>query len=127
MRTAGRPSWVSPIVFVLLLLIILESDRVSGQLDLDLEAPLTQHQLDNADTDSCWVFTHMNKSGGTTVKRLLRPSLDENGISYGLYDSPQWKMGLAFLQNDMLNRGHKMIWGGYTEGQARGKCSWEIE
>ena len=120
MRTAGRSSWV-PFVFFVLLLVLLGSDRGSGQLDVDLETPLTQHQHDNADTDSCWVFTHMNKSGGTTVKRLLRPSLDENGIGYGLYDSPQWKRGLDFLQNDMLKRGHRMIWGGYTEGQAHWK------
>ena len=126
MRTAGRPSWV-PFVLFVLLLVLLGSDRGSGQLDLDLEAPLTQHQVDNADTDSCWVFTHMNKSRGTTVKRLLRPSLDENGIGYGLYDSPEWKRGLDFLENGMLNRGHKMIWGGYTESRAHGKCSWEIE
>ena len=118
MRTAARPSWASFVVSSLLLLLLLESGRGSGQLDIDLEAPLIQHQQDNADgADSCWVFTHMNKSGGTTVKRLLRPTLDKNGISYGLYDSPQWKMGLNFLQNDMLKRGHKMIWGSYTEGQ----------
>ncbi|CAM9710299.1 unnamed protein product [Ascophyllum nodosum] len=57
----------------------------------------------------------MNKAGGTTVKRLLRPFLDDHGINYGLYDSPQWKRGLDFLQNDMLKRDLRVIWGGYTE------------
>ena len=70
--------------------------------------------------DSCWVYTHMNKAGGTTVKRLLRPFLDDHGINYGLYDSPQWKRGLDFLQNDMLKRDLRVIWGGYTEGQVVG-------
>ncbi|CAN0359320.1 unnamed protein product, partial [Laminaria digitata] len=50
--------------------------------------------------DTCWVFTHMNKSGGTTVKRLLRPSLDKNNIKYGLYDNVQGKQGVDYLKTD---------------------------
>lgn len=68
-------------------------------------------------TGGCWVYTHMNKSGGTTVKRLLRPALDANGISYGLFDNPQWKKGVQFLKKDFLQRGFQLVWGGYTEGQ----------
>eukprot|EP00904_Undaria_pinnatifida_P012570 jgi/Undpi1/8443/HiC_scaffold_25.g10911.m1 len=69
----------------------------------------------------------MNKSGGTTVKRLLRPSLDKNGIKYGLFDNAQWKKGVDYLRNDYLERGTQLTWGGYTEALrpiAMRKCKW---
>lgn len=81
-------------------------------------ASAPSEELKRLSGDSCWVFTHMNKSGGTTIKRLLRPSLDENGIKYGLYDNAQWKQGVGYLKEDYLNRGIQLIWGGYTEGDA---------
>lgn len=68
--------------------------------------------------DTCWVFTHMNKAGGTTVKRLLRPFLDDNEIKYGLYDNAQWKLGTDYLKEDYLKRKNRLTWGGYTEGEA---------
>lgn len=104
--------------------LLVSSDRGNGQFDPALGGLPAQKE---ANEDSCWVYTHMNKSGGTTVKRLLRPCLDDNGISYGLYDNPQWKRGLDFLQTDLLKRNLKMIWGGYTEGirpHGMFKCKW---
>lgn len=74
-------------------------------------------ELTNLSGDTCWVFTHMNKAGGTTVKRLLRPSLDENGITYSLYDSPQWKQGVDYLKTEFLERNSRLVWGAYTEGE----------
>ena len=108
-------SWLSWTPCIVLGLLLGKVNRGDGQFDLALGGPPAPRQEVGA--DSCWVYTHMNKSGGTTVKRLLRPCLDDNSISYGLYDNPQWKRGLDFLQNDILKRDLKMIWGGYTEGQ----------
>lgn len=41
----------------------------------------------------CWIFNHMNKSGGTTVKFLLDPYLARNDMKVALYDSGQWRGG----------------------------------
>lgn len=84
----------------------------------------TSTDIDNLSGDTCWVFTHMNKSGGTTVKRLLRPSLDKNGIKYGLFDNAQWKKGVDYLRNDYLERGTQLTWGGYTEGERGSRKRW---
>ncbi|CAN0213077.1 unnamed protein product [Ascophyllum nodosum] len=118
-------SWLSWTPCIVLGLLLGKVNRGDGQFDLALGGPPAPRQEVGA--DSCWVYTHMNKSGGTTVKRLLRPCLDDNSISYGLYDNPQWKRGLDFLQNDILKRDLKMIWGGYTEGirpYGMSNCKW---
>lgn len=69
----------------------------------------------------------MNKSGGTTVKYLLQPWIDSNGIRLGLYDSPQWKMGAAFAEK-FVRANVTLTWGGYVEGLRRHgagtKCRW---
>ena len=64
----------------------------------------------------CWVFAHMKKSGGSSVKGLLQLHLrDERNISQGLYDSEEWRRGMGYAQQ-YLTIGHTITWGGYTEG-----------
>lgn len=113
--------WLSRVTsWAVVFCLLVGCERATGQFNPALggsPAEQQQQQQKKVGNDTCWVYTHMNKSGGTTVKRLLRPCLDNNGISYGLYDNPQWKRGLDFLQGDILKRNLKMIWGGYTEGQ----------
>lgn len=75
----------------------------------------------------CWIFTHQNKSGGSSVKRLLKMYLDRTiGVTRGLYDSDQWKWGEKYTQS-YLQEGYNITWGGYTEGlrsYAADDCQW---
>ena len=75
----------------------------------------------------CWLFAHQNKSGGSSVKRLLEMYLDGNiGVTRGLYDSDQWKSGNEYAQS-YLQRGKNITWGSYTEGlrsYAAQDCQW---
>lgn len=64
---------------------------------------------------SCWMFNHMNKSGGQTVKGILTPWVKQNNLSVGLYDSPHWKNGTGFAKT-FLDDEYTVTWGAYTEG-----------
>lgn len=113
MGTSGRMLKL----FLIILGIITAPSRSAGEGEAALSGAPPPGQAGPPSSDTCWVYTHMNKSGGTTVKRLLRPALDDNGIKYGLYDNPQWKKGVEFLRDDFLKRNLQMVWGGYTEGR----------
>lgn len=63
----------------------------------------------------CWVFNHMNKAGGSTVKYMLKPWIESNNVSLGLYDSSQWQDGKEFAQQ-YVNSNYTLTWGAYTEG-----------
>ena len=80
--------------------------------------------------DKCWVFMHLQKSGGTTVKLILR---DVFPGEFKVYDSPHWKRGSGFLQEtgDRLSAGNRMkvVAGGYAEALRQSvavekKCRW---
>lgn len=84
---------------------------------------------DDTDSDykACWVFNHMNKSGGQTVKGLLKTWLARKRISPGLYDSLEWKSG-AEQAESFLSMDHTLIWGAYAEGLRQfgvpAHCKW---
>lgn len=70
----------------------------------DKELPLTEGQPQAASRETppkaeqpkgCWIFHHMNKSGGTTVKFMLEPYLTRSNMRVDLYDSGQWRGGGA--------------------------------
>ena len=74
----------------------------------------------------CWVFNHMNKAGGSTVKYMLKPWIEENNVSLGLYDSPQWQTGKDFA-DEYLRSNYTLTWGAYTEGlrlHGAEDCDW---
>ncbi|CAM9969025.1 unnamed protein product [Sphacelaria rigidula] len=74
----------------------------------------------------CWVFTHMNKSGGQTVKGILKPYVEDRGISTGLYDWQQWNEGTSYV-TEYLAEKNTITWGGYTEAlrpHGAGQCKW---
>ena len=74
------------------------------------------------DDDKCWVFQHLQKAGGSTVKSILRNSW---GDEFSIYDSGQWKIGDDFLQliGDRFVNGKKwkVVVGGYTEALRRSR------
>lgn len=86
---------------------------------------LNVHQ--SAHKKHCWVFTHMNKSGGQTVKALLNPWIAKNDLSLGLYDTDQWKNGTDLARGFLENQ-YTVTWGAYTEGLrphgVRPHCRW---
>lgn len=75
----------------------------------------------------CWIFNHLNKGGGSTVKYMLQPWIAEHNVSLGLYDSPQWQEGASFTEN-YLDTNFTITWGAYTEGlrphDRKEDCKW---
>lgn len=68
----------------------------------------------------------MNKSGGQTVKGMLKPYIEDRGISTGLYDWRQWGQGTPYI-SEYLDEGNTITWGGYTEAlrpHGAGQCKW---
>ena len=81
-------------------------------------------------SDKCWVYMHLQKSGGTTVKGILRGVWKDR---FAIYDSPHWVKGDKFLQyfGRRLATGNRwnVIAGGYPEALRRSraaaeKCLW---
>ncbi|CAM9954333.1 unnamed protein product [Pylaiella littoralis] len=65
---------------------------------------------------TCWVFNHMNKAGGSTIKYMLSPWVEErDDVSLGLYDGPQWLDGKSYAEK-YLEEKNTLTWGAYTEG-----------
>ncbi|CBJ32141.1 conserved unknown protein [Ectocarpus siliculosus] len=73
-----------------------------------------------ASPDQCWVFMHLQKCGGSTVKYMLRRSY---GSRYSIYDSNQWKLGDDISANFGVKLARGETWnvmaGGYTEALRR--------
>lgn len=83
-------------------------------------------------SDKCWIFTHLQKCGGTTVKNILH---DYWGPKFTIYDSAQWKQGEAFTESFASTLASEAGWtiaaGGYPEALRRttavgadDKCQW---
>ena len=81
-------------------------------------------------TDKCWIFMHLQKCGGSTVKDILRGIYSKK---FSIYDSFQWQQGGAHLQNvaNKLPGGESwnVIAGGYPEALSHSsivdeKCQW---
>lgn len=74
----------------------------------------------------CWVLNHLNKAGGSTLKYMLKPWIQEHNVSAGLYDSPQWSSGKNVAQ-EYLSLDNTLTWGAYTEGlrpYGADNCKW---
>ncbi|CAM9141398.1 unnamed protein product, partial [Laminaria digitata] len=76
------------------------------------------------------VFTHLNKSGGSTVKAILKAYWGPRYCSFG---AGKWEMGSSHsrLVAEILAHGHKwnVVGGGYAESLRRSsavdaKCKW---
>lgn len=80
--------------------------------------------------DECWVFAHLNKAGGSTVKSMLK---DMWGPRYFTYGGAQWNNGDMFSQSVAEDLVHgqnlSVVGGGYVEALRRSsdvdsQCKW---
>lgn len=73
-----------------------------------------------AESGGCWIFMHLQKCGGSTVKKMLK---DSWGDRYFVYDSMRWKFGDEFSRKfgEKLASGHpwNVMAGGYPEALRR--------
>lgn len=71
-------------------------------------------------TDTCWVYTHLNKSGESAVETALKDSWGQRSDTY---DSTQWRKGDGHLHSigEDLSDGQKMnvVGGEYAEALRR--------
>ena len=72
-------------------------------------------ELKSTSKHDCWVFSHMNKSGGMTVRKMIMPFLKEKGVSTGLFDDIEWSSGRSYAEN-FVKENAVFTYGGYTEG-----------
>lgn len=91
-------------------------------------------------TPSCWIYTHLQKSGGSTTKQIIMNAgvrspdpCDNCGVYYEIYDSPQWERGnewtKTFADRLVAPSGINVAMGGYTEAlrrspQTESNCRW---
>lgn len=65
--------------------------------------------------ETCWVYTHMNKSGGSTVKTLLLRHIEDSRVSNGLISERVYQRGESRLKR-FGHQNYTITAGGYTEG-----------
>ncbi|CAN0128979.1 unnamed protein product, partial [Scytosiphon promiscuus] len=65
--------------------------------------------------DACWVYTHMNKSGGSTVKTLLLRHTEIEGVPHGLVKENVYTRGGSAMRK-FLGQNFTVTAGGYSEG-----------
>lgn len=76
--------------------------------------------------DQCWVYMHLNKSGGSTIKHILSRWSEK----YTTYSSEPWKKGADFAAEQakqLLGEELDFIAGGYAEGLrpfVNNRCKW---
>lgn len=71
--------------------------------------------------DDCWVFQHLHKSGGMTIRRIMNPpkgDIQADGDIVG-YGSDEWRLGRAFRDGTLApkllyERRYRIATGGYT-------------
>lgn len=62
----------------------------------------------------CWIFNHLNKAGGSTVKYMMMPWVEQHNVSLGVYDTKQWQSGKTFA-HEYLHTDYTLTWGTYPE------------
>ena len=72
------------------------------------------------DNQQCWIFMHLQKCGGETIKKMLKDAWDSK---FTIYDSIRWKFGddfsLGFGEKLATGSPWKVIAGGYPEALRR--------
>ncbi len=53
-------------------------------------APAEEEEVSPPVNNQCWLFTHLQKSGGSTIKDILK---DVWGAKAGIYDNWRWRFG----------------------------------
>ena len=123
--------WIGRISFLGILGVVVSTSASLFEAGTDTPSHITfpghgNRGVRDTTSDQCWVFSHMNKSGGMTVRKMVTPWLSTNGITNSLYDEVEWSNGQRFAQ-EFAAKDTQFTYGGYTEGlrphDARG-CKW---
>ncbi|CAM9583759.1 unnamed protein product [Ectocarpus sp. 12 AP-2014] len=64
---------------------------------------------------ACWVYTDMNKAGGTSIRGMITDYAAATSTTVEKYTHKQYITGDRGVQT-ILNRRPSLIWGAYTEG-----------
>lgn len=104
---------------ICLLVFTLKTATTTASDDPQMELAATTRLQD--DGKKCWIFTHLQKCGGTTLKKILLARFGRPKFTY--YDSKEWKLGDKLIGEfqKTLSEGTKyhVIAGGYTEALRR--------
>ena len=73
------------------------------------------------DSEMCWIFNHLEKSGGSTVRVIVNPPFGRPGKGLTLYYSKEWLQGDNFTSNLVPRLGNevRVLSGGYVEALRR--------
>lgn len=90
--------------------------------------PVVTGSTDAPARPECWVYLHMNKSGGSTVRFLIKSWADQQKIKQRLYGCSQWAQGSATSRR-LVHSQVSLVYGGYTEGlrpyeRVGDECKW---
>eukprot|EP00752_Nemacystus_decipiens_P012637 g11192.t1 len=66
-------------------------------------------------TRTCWVFNHMNKSGGTSIKQYVKKWRRGRGYRLYLFDTQEWTDGVKESTERYLQQNNTITMGGYAE------------
>jgi len=80
-----------------------------------------EEEVSPLDNNQCWIFTHLQKCGGSTIKDSLKHVW---GAEAGIYDNMRWKIGDEYSLDfgEQLATGEsrfKVMSGGYPEALRR--------
>ncbi|CAM9581378.1 unnamed protein product [Sphacelaria rigidula] len=85
---------------------------------------------DVAEDGQCWIFTHLQKCGGSTVKAIIEGQWGKRQM---IFDTNQWKSGekvtAKFAKSLVQERKWDAVAGGYTEAlrpYVGDRCKWFI-
>lgn len=88
----------------------------------------SQHALDAGVRNKCWVFLHLERNGGTTIKKILYRRWK---IAYDFYDNDQWQGGdviaAKYAERLLVDRQLRVIAGEHAEGlrsMVGDRCKW---
>ena len=78
--------------------------------------------------DRCWIFNHLSRAGGSTIKYMLKPWVAlRHKATLGVYDDKEWFKGGEFARR-FLDEKNTITWGAYAEALrphgAGDECKW---
>lgn len=76
----------------------------------------------------CWMFQHMVKSGGSTVRQMMTDWAKKRHVGHGGFSDKQWIQGADYAREFLKRKDRYLTWGEYTESlrQYGGgtNCTW---
>lgn len=100
-------------IVICLFMSLLNPATLAASADPLLESPTESNK------PKCWIFTHLQKSGGSTVKGILR---HDPGSVEVTYDNQRWKLGddmTGQFFRHYVARNMSAVSGGHTEALRR--------